>query len=239
MAFSKGAAVWSVLQSKFLHVTLADLNHLSVVIPIAAYAFVGIEIISAAAIEVKKPQNNLPTPANYIAPVVGLIYMCLLLMFCLNIHWEDPGLPPFYGISPSHRQHALQRKDPDFVPESSPATHSVMVLAVQHAGMKNLASFLMAALIFAAENTAMIALYVASRTLHGLTRGMDFNSEFPVKRWIAYLSVTNGQRVPSVALLASAFAFGSWLPAVNFARARPTVGDVGISQSTTFDTNLT
>lgn len=210
----------------FLRVTLADLTYLSAVIPIAAYAFVGIEIISAAAIEVKKPQNNLPTPANYIAPVVGLIYILLLLMFCLNIHWEDPGLPPFYGISSAHRQNALQRKDPNAVPASIPATPSVMVLAVQHAGMKKLAGFLMGALIFAAYNTAMTALYVASRTLHGLTRGMDYNSEFRVKRWIAYLGVTNGQRVPSVALVASAIAFGSWLPALHFARARPTIGDV-------------
>ena len=149
-------------------------------------------------------------------------------MFCLNIDWKDPGLPPFYGISSAHPQNALHRKDPDFVPASSPATHSVLVLAVEHAGMKNLAGFLMGALIFAAYNTAMIALYVASRTLHGLTRGMDFNSEFLIKRWIAYLGVTNRSRVPSVALVVSAIAFASWLPALHFARARPTTGDVNL-----------
>ena len=212
----------------FLRVTWADLKYLSAVIPIAAYAFVGIEIISAAAIEVIEPRNNLPTPANYIAPLVGLIYIFLLLMFCLNIHWKDSGLPPFYGLSSAQRQNALQRKDSNFVPASSPTTHSVMVLAVQQAGMKDLAGFLMGALIFAAYNTAMTALYVASRTLHGLTRGMDVNSEFQVKRWIAHLGVTNGQRVPSVALVASAIAFGSWLPALHFARARPTIGDVSL-----------
>ena len=207
---------------KFLRVTLADLSYSSVVIPIAAYAFVGIEIISAAAIEVKKPQINLPTPANYIAPVVGLIYIFLSLMFCLDVHWKDPGLPSFYGVTPLHRQ----RMYSNFVPASSPITHSVMVLAVRHAGMKSLAGFLMGALIFAAYNTAIIALYVASRTLHGLTRGMDFKSEFMVKRWIAYLGVTNGQRVPSIALVVSAVAFGSWLPALHFARARPSVVEV-------------
>ena len=212
----------------FLPVTLADLKHPSAVIPIAAFAFVGIEIISAAAIEVKKPQNNLPTPANYNALVVGLIYILLSLMFYFNIHWKDEGLPPFYGISSANRQDALQRKDPNFVPPSSPATQSVMILAVQHAGMKNLAGFLVGALIFAAYNTAMTALYVASRTLHGLTRGMDVNSEFQVKRWIAHLGVTNGQRVPSVAVVASAIAFGSWLPALHFAKARPTIGDVNL-----------
>ena len=160
-------------------------------------------------------------------------------MFCLNVQWEDPRLPPFYGISSTHPQQALQRKDPDFVPTSSPITHSVMVLAVQHAGMETLASFLEAALIFAAYNTAMIALYVASRTLHGLTRGMDFNSEFRVKRWIAYCGVTNGKRVPSKALVVSAVAFGSWLPAVHFAKARPTIGDVNLPQSIVSDRTLT
>ena len=218
---------------------MANSKHRSAVIPIAAYAFVGIEIISAAAIEVKKPRSNLPTPANYIAPVVGLIYMLLLLMFCLNIHWNDPDLPPFYGISSAHQQKALQPKDPNLIPASESTTHSVMVIAVEHAGMKNLAGFLVAALIFATYNTAMISLYVASRTLHGLTRAMDVNSNLRVKRWIAYLSVTNGKHVPSVSLVVSAIAFGSWLPALQFTRARPTTGDVHIPQSIVSDAKLT
>lgn len=203
----------------------------SAVIPIAAYAFVGVEIISAAAIEVRTPKNNLPTPANYIAPVTGLIYMLLLLMFCFNVHWQDPGLPPFYGIAAIDRQNTLQRKDPEYVPISSSTVHPIMVLAVQHAGIETLDDFLMAALIVTAYNTAIVALYVASRTLHGITRDMDFNSEFLVKRWIAYLGVTNCQHVPSVAVLASAATFGSWLPALHFAQARHSISDVSLNVS--------
>ena len=92
--------------------------------------------------------------------------------------------------------------------------------------MKSLAGFLMAALIFAAYNTTIIALYLASRTLQGLKSGLDFKSEPKVKRWIAYLGVTNGRRVPSVALVVSAVAFASCLPALHFARARPSEVEV-------------
>ena len=58
----------------------------------------------------------------------------------------------------------------------------VVVLAAENAGMKKLAGFLMAAHILVACNTAIVALYIASRTLHGITRDMDFNTRFRIKR---------------------------------------------------------
>ncbi|KAG7005608.1 hypothetical protein G7Y79_00018g044150 [Physcia stellaris] len=109
VVFSKGAAVCAV-------------------IPIAAYAFVGIEIVSAAAIEVQRPQMNLPAAANWIAPVTR------------------------------ESQNALQRKDPDYTPTSGPTIKSVLVIAVEKAGMPNFTGFLMAALIFTTYNTALVAL---------------------------------------------------------------------------------
>ena len=187
----------------------------------------GIEIISAAAIEVKNPQKNLPTPANIIAPITGLLYILLLLLFCFGVHWRDPGLPPFYGIASGTQQSTLHRKDPEYNPGSNGQIRSIMVLAVERAGIKDLDGFLMGALILTAYNTALVDLYVASRTLHGITRGMDFNSRYCIKRWIAYCGVTTHRhRVPSVALIVSAAAFGSWLPALHFARAHLSVSDV-------------
>ena len=203
-----------------------DRRLVSAVIPIAAYAFVGIEIVSAAAIEVQRPQINLPAAANWIAPVTSLLYLLLLLTFCFNVHWRDPNLPPFYGIASKESQNVLQRKDPDYASTPGPTIKSVLVIAAEKAGMPNLGGFLMAALIFAAYNTALIALYVASRTIHGITRDMVSNSDYKIKNWIAYLGVTNRQRVPSVAIVASAALFGSWLPALHFVRAYPTISDV-------------
>ena len=170
---------------------------------------------------------NLPAAANWIAPVTSLLYLLLLLTFCFNVHWRNPDLPPFYGISSGESQNALQRKDPDYTPTSGPTIKSVLVIAAEKAGMPNLGGFLMAALIFATYNTALVALYVASRTIHGITRDMVFESDYSIKNWIAYLGVTNRQRVPSVAIVASAALFGSWLPALHFARAHPTISDVG------------
>lgn len=125
----------------------------------------------------------------------------------------------------------LQRKDADYAPSSGITIKSVLVIAVNQAGMPELGEFLMAALIFAAYNTALVALYVASRTIHGITRDMGFKSDYRIKDWIAYLGVTNRHRVPSVAIVVSAALFGSWLPALHFARRHPTIIDVGFTLS--------
>ena len=227
VASNKVAAIWLVINLAVCLITQMTEQHHSAVIPIAAYAFVGIEIVSAAPIEVKQPQKNLPTPSNYIAPVAGLIYLLLLLMMSFDVYWQDPSLPPFYGITLIDRQNTLQRGDPGYSVESRSNFSPVLVLVVQHAEIEGLAGFLTATLIFLAYNTAIVALYVASRTLHGITRDINFNSSFLIKRWIAYLSITtNSHRVPSVALFVSAVVFGSWLPLLHFVRAHPSISDV-------------
>ena len=192
---------------------------LSVVIPIAAFAFVGVEIVSAAAVEGRHPRD-LQIPANYITPFTTAVYLLLMLMFAFDAYWRGPDFPPFYENS------TIYTRNTPVADSNSSTVYPVIVVAVQNAHITGLPGFLVGSLVLAAFSAANTALYVASRSLYGITRDLEWHSANWAIRLLAYLGTTNDNMVPHWALLLSAVAFGSWIPALHFARGHPRIEDV-------------
>lgn len=194
-------------------------------IPIAAYAFVGVEIVSAVAVEARHPRD-LHNAANYIAPFTTVIYLLLVLMFGFDVYWKNAKLPSFYEIRPTQNQNTRYRRDSAYTPSStsnSSIDYPVVVIAALHAGIERLPSFLVGASLFAAVSAANTALYVASRSLYGVTKDLEWNSDNLLERLMSHFGITNDNNVPHWAIVTSAVAFGSWIPALHFAKGHPNV----------------
>jgi amino acid transporter len=162
-------------------------------LPIAAFAFVGIEITAATALEAKAstrrqivPTTRLKRPATKLPLVVGTIYVLAAIMIALAVDANSPSLPPQGWVSP-------------LIPSTS-KSDSAFVQAAEAAQIHALPSVITAFIVFTALTAANTALYVASRTLFGLARESG--------SWFGYFGVTDGtHRVPLRALWASAIFF--------------------------------
>lgn len=165
-------------------------------IPITAYAFCGVEIVAVTALEAAKPTTSLRwPPTRFIAPALLVVYLISVFMFYMNVSWKDSLLV------------SLPRRD------STPS--SVIMIVAMNAKIPRLPGFLNGCMIMALLSAANTSLYVASRTLYGLTRGMRIDGTW-LNKWLYKLGTTNKRGVPAWALLASALMFGSWLPTLHF-----------------------
>lgn len=166
--------------------------------PIAAYAFCGVEIVAITALEAANAGKALKwPPTTQIAKVLFVLYLSGVFFFCLNVSWKDPSL-----IS---------------LPKRTSGPSSIAMIAVINANIPGLPGFLNACLILAILSTANTSLYVASRALYGLTRherGPGTNNSL-FDKVLCNLGTTNSRGVPMWALIASASLFGTWLPFVH------------------------
>ena len=170
-------------------------------LPVMAYGFLGVEIIAVTAFEARNPRA-LRFPAKWIAYVVFVLEFLFILGEVLAVGWEDPDLSPLEerGLAQIIKRYIEQDTKPYFV------------LAAFEAGTKSLPGFLSGCVIFCVLSSANTALYVASRTLFGLTREIQPNHDLFLMRWLARLgTVTPRTHVPAWALLVSVLSF-CWLP---------------------------
>ena len=121
---------------------------------------------------------------------------------CLNVYWTDDHLPLIYGgIGNSFTNDQVL---------VNPNSSSLPVLAFFYWGRKSLAGLINGAMIFSTLSANNTSLYVASRTLYGLTR--DVSTEHRLGRYIHKLSaVVKKTGVPAWSVTISAAAF-VWLP---------------------------
>lgn len=134
-----------------------------------------------------------------------------------NIEWFNKDLPKFY-----FQDHV------DVVPGSSALGHipwtfhnssnstAAPVIAALQAGIPILPGVLVGFIVYSGLSTANSALYVASRTLYGLTRDLDQLDSRRVVRFFAKLNtISPTTKIPVWALIVSTLAFSSWLPFVH------------------------
>ena len=162
--------------------------------PIATYAYIGVEIVAVTAVEAKRPKRSLRLPARNIAWITGLFYFACVIVFYFNVSWKDPHLPGYH----------LR----DGKASGSNSSTALVIIAAENAKVKSLPSVLTAFLIMAVLSAANTALYVASRTLWGVACDFDsqlINSPNPLKRWFSMLSTTTPRKVPGWALFVSCF----------------------------------
>ena len=163
-------------------------------LPIAAFAFVGVEITAATAVEASAdtrsktiPFAPLKGPATKLPLCVGVVYILAALAMALNIDSSSPNLPPQSWIM----------TNPNVTITSN--SSSAFVQAVETAQIPYLPSVVSAFIVLTAFTSANTLLYVASRTLYGLA---DANKDSMIG-WFGI--TTERHHVPVRALFASAF----------------------------------
>jgi len=162
-------------------------------LPIAAFAFVGVEITAATAVEASAdtrsrsiPLAQLKGPATQLPLYVGAVYFLAAIAMALNIDSTSPNLPPQSWI----------KIDPD-VNITSTAS-SAFVQAAEAAQIPALPSVVTAFILLTAFTSANTLLYVASRTLYGLADAYKDSA-------IGWFGITTEKhKVPLRALFASA-----------------------------------
>lgn len=174
-------------------------NSSSLVIPILAYGFIGIEIVSVTAFEAAN-RMSLRSPSRNIAYIIFTLYfLCAVGEMCA-VGWRNPQLLDLPHGNSGGRSQVLK---------------PIIVIAAQQFSSKSLESFFTFAMIFFCLSAANTALYASSRTLYGLARSVNMKEthrrEWP-DTWFSVLGrTTHGTHVPAFALVASFFAF-FWLP---------------------------
>jgi len=175
-----------------------------------AYSYVGMELVALTAYEAKHT-SSIKYPSRIIAYVTALAYFLVSLGAALNVQWTDNCLP-------------LTNNGTD---DGCHRTSSMVIIATYRANHPTWAGFINGCLIFSVFSASNTSLYVASRTLYGLTR------DLPKDRWLGrklrYLSyVVTQTGVPAPALLLSWLAF-FWLPFLQIpAKNNPTIQNVSI-----------
>ena len=194
---------------------------------IAAFAYVGVEITAASALEARVPPVRNPTNSSaigktvkfsavYISFIAALSYVIAGVLATLNIRWNDENLPRVsWSVNSTDNKESTHGSTP-----------SIIVLVAKYSGIKGLAGTLNVFLMFTALGSANTNLYVASRTLFGLTRTLSGGKGQPwYIRFLATLGKTNNRKVPMRALVASCIF--SWVPFLYLFNAHGPSTDIG------------
>lgn len=185
-----------------------NLTNFSYAIPLVAFTFYGVEIVAVTAFEAKY-STSLKWPSRTIAYVVFLLYFMCTIGEALTVRWTAPYLPEIYGSGGNSNSSLNQTTIP-------PRSASFVINATLGAGYNSLAGFLNGRLIFSVLSASNTCLYVASRTIYGMTR------EIPDTNWLGKrlnrLSLVVRQTgVPAAALFLSSISF-FWLPFLQLQR---------------------
>jgi amino acid transporter len=180
-------------------------------------SFIGVEIIAVTAFEAAKPRE-LHSPAKNIAWVTLVIYLLSIGGFIANVEWFNQNLPtllsqPLVNIS-------LPNFDLGHIPvfnKTGLPISAAPVIAAWQVDASTVAGLLTGFLIYSGLSCANVSLYVASRTLYGITRSIDNEDKRWFVRMFAKLNVvTHRTRIPIYSILISAIIFATWLPFVHF-----------------------
>ena len=171
----------------------------SFVVPIIAYGFLSNEMIAVTAFEARDLQA-LRIPSQTIAYFIFTIYFMCAIGELLNVDWVNPALPQIYGGV---------NEDSVKTDGTQSRSRAIFVIAALQAGYTRIPGLLNGFMIFSALSASNSALYIASRTLYGMTRTIN------PWRWFSFLkflgNVWHKTGVPMWALFASFIAF-LWLP---------------------------
>ncbi|KAI0139925.1 amino acid permease/ SLC12A domain-containing protein [Hypoxylon sp. NC0597] len=184
----------------------------------ATFAYVGVEIPAAAALEAKPTKSQHASTsvaqerneASNIGETIRFSSKWVSVFACAV--YTLSGILVSLSVDPTDCQ--LPRLGWLDYPQCGNQTNvqSPFILVAKARGNSSIASAFNVFLVFTALSCANTNLYVASRTLFGLTNQVDGGTD---QRWylnvLAWLGQTNNYRVPMRAMTVSAFAF-IWVP---------------------------
>jgi amino acid transporter len=161
-------------------------------------------------------------PTKHIAYIITVIYLVSIGGFVANLEWFNQNLPTFGSFID---QPLVSLNSPNVLTGRAPhvweaySSHNstaAPIIALLQVGSDTAPAIINGILIYAGISTANTALYVASRTLYGLTRDLSSTSENIMVRIFAKLNtVSPTTRIPVWALIISCLAFACWTPWIN------------------------
>jgi yeast amino acid transporter len=170
-----------------------------------AFSFYGVESIAVTAYEAKY-STSLAWPSRFIPYVIFFFYFLCTIGGALTVSWTAPYLPPIFGVAGNSTASL----------DNPPRSDNWVVNITLASGYNNLAGFLNGCFIFSVLSTSNTALYIASRTLYGMTREIPDSNM--LGRILNSLSLVVRQTsVPAAALLFTAVFF-IWLPFLQLER---------------------
>ena len=181
----------------------ALLISLSYAIPLIAYSFLGVEIVAVTAFEARD-LKSLRGSSQIIAYVILLIYFLCAIGETLNVKWTNSDLPVIYGGVGNSTATSTTS-------DTTTGSSSMIIIAAVKAGIANMPGFLNGCLLFSVLSASNTSLYVASRTLYGLTRKIPRSANPFMKIFHSFSFVIPSTGVPAAALIVSAISF-FWLP---------------------------
>ena len=190
----------------------ADLLSDRAAIPLAIFAYIGVELLTTTAFEARDPKE-LRLPASNVGWFSLVLYALSTGSFVANVDWQDQQLPKLFNqalVMITDPSSDIAKFEPDW-----PATHAVPLIALYRNGWRTWPSILNGCLIYSALSCANTALYVASRQLYGLTRSIEVNSKSSVfAKTLASISRVHPKwHTPWSAILISVIIL-VWLPFV-------------------------
>ena len=202
---------------------------------ISAFAYVGVEVVAASALEAQWPRlqdgeratSNISQRSNqasligktvkfsavFISILATIAYTLSGVLVSSGIDWQDCALPRLSWVD----------EDPSVKVKCNAqnSTSAFVAIAEYYRPDKTLANVFNVFLVFTALSCANTNLYVASRSLFGLASRLDGGpGQHPFLRIIAWFGQTNHRKVPMRAMVFSAMFF-CWVPFLQLIGARP------------------
>lgn len=173
--------------------------------------------MTVTAFEAANP-SQLKLPAKHIAYIITVIYLITIGGFVANIEWFNQNLPQFFSqplVSLNDPNLPDLGHSPYYWPNYSGST-AAPVIAVLQAGLSVWPGLFTGFLVYSGLSSANTNLYVASRTLYGLTRDLSqTQGSWLVKLFAKLNTVSHTTHIPVWALIISCVAFSCWLPFVH------------------------
>ena len=209
----------------------ACLQRRSIAISLACFAFVGIEIPAATALEARVQNHPMRRgdPLNktvrfaaiWVSFIAGCIYIVGALLVSFDLNWNDKHLPRVSWL-------VIKLSNTD--PHLAGTSNSAFIIAGKEANLPGLAGFITVGLVVSALTAANTFLYVASRTLFGLARGVRAGPSSPwILRFFSFLGKTNRRKVPMRAIVASCCF--CWIPFLHLSNPGGSGTDIGAVSS--------
>lgn len=198
----------------------------SMSLSVAMFAYMGVEVVAVSALEARSSQRHkqqdgqvsdtVKRSASWVAPFAGLFYTISSLLTTFAIQYDDCALP---RLTWAGNECSSQN--------SGDVKSGSVFVTVAGRSSRSLANAFNVFLVITALSCANTNLYVASRTLFGLTRGLAPDETNLALRVLAYFSRTSRHfKVPYRAVIFSAVAF-SWVPYLQL-KSQQSSSDIGL-----------
>ena len=186
--------------------------------PFVVYSYLSVEVVIICAYEART-SKSLTWPSRIIAYFITLLIVFDSIAGLLNISWTDSHLPPI----------GIDMRNSTAAGVTPPPTNNIAVFAIWNAGLKSLAGFVNACIVFSLVSVSNTSMYVASRTLYGMTNKIEAKKNIIAKVLRSFSIVVPKTGVPAAALIVSALTF-IWMPFLQYQKDYETQS-VGIGRT--------